>query len=289
MNFFETKKALPQFLLLKNFKASLLLILFVQIYFLPQAQTTVRSKIGVQLLLNTNPGPQNTADGVVAFFADNFSKSVGNEDSYKFFNPDENLAIRCNETLLSIDGRPTIQVADTLKLVMWKFRQKSYYLKINASNFAPAIKAVVKDNYMHKEIEINLSSATLVPFNITNDSASFAKNRFSIVFKTTAVRTFSSSIAVKLSSVFKESKSVTVAPNPVTGNTISLQMNNVKKGKYTISLYTTPGVLVYSGFINYDGNSSVQKIVIDRRLHKGMYSLLLTCGDQTVTNRVLFQ
>ncbi len=287
MKFFTSKRALNRAILLKTLKLSLLLMFFMQLYFSSAAQLQVRSKLAIQLLLNTTPGPQNTADGVVAFYADNFSASIGNEDSYKFTNLDENLAINCKGTLLSIEGRPTIHRTDTIKLAMWKFRQKSYYLKLSASNFSPIVKAVVKDNYLHKETALDLSSSTFVPFGITTDSASFAANRFSVLFKTS--RAFSLSSAMKMSLVFKESTSFTIAPNPITGNTITLQINNLKKGKYAVNLYTTEGQLVYSGVIVYDGISATQTIEIDKRIHKGTYSLLLTCAEQTITKSVLFQ
>lgn len=225
--------------------------------------------------------------GVAAFYADNFSASIGNEDSYKFTNLDENLAIDCKGTLLSIEGRPAIHRTDTLKLVMWQFRQKSYYLKLSGSNFSQMVKAVVKDNYLHKETVLNLSSSALVPFGITTDSASFAANRFSVVFKSS--RAFSLSSAMKMTSVFKESTSLTIAPNPVRGNTITFKMNNLKKGRYAVNLCSIEGQLVYSGFIDYDGTAAMQALKIDKRIHKGTYSLLLTSGEQTITEKVLFQ
>ncbi|WP_018616688.1 T9SS type A sorting domain-containing protein [Segetibacter koreensis] len=288
MNFFTIKGSLNKKNLLNTFKPSLLLILFLQLYFFAGAQTPVRAKLAIQLLLSTEPGPQNTADGVVAFFADNFSTSIGNEDSYKFTNLDENLAINCNGTFLSIEGRPTIHGSDTIKLAMWKFRQKSYYLKLNGANFSSSLKAVVKDNYLRKETVVDLASSTLVPFSITTDSASFAADRFSVIFKS-GHRTFSLSAAMKFSSAFEESVSLTVAPNPATGNVITLLINNLKKGRYGVSLYSSEGQLVYSGSIDYDGTSGTQTVVIDKRLHAGSYSLLLTCGDQTINKTVLFQ
>src|SRR3954447_16679472 len=165
MNFFTNKRSSNKLVLLETLKPAFLLLFFVQVYFVSRAQLPVRSKLAIQLLLNTDPGPHNTADGVVAFYADNFSTTIGNEDSYKMTNLDENLAINCAGTLLSIEGRPAIHHADTLKLVMWKFRQKSYYLKFSGSSFKPTVKAVVRDNYLHRETAIDLSSATLVPFN----------------------------------------------------------------------------------------------------------------------------
>ena len=97
------------------------------------AQEDMKPKLVVQLLLNTKGG--RTADGVVAFYADNFTTQVGNEDSYKWTKLDENVAISNKGQLLSIEGRPIIHSSDTLNLTMWQFRQKSYYLELKAQLF----------------------------------------------------------------------------------------------------------------------------------------------------------
>lgn len=283
MNFFTGKKLLHK----KTFKASLLFLLFVSFYFLSAAQSPVRSKLAIQLLLNTNGGPENTADGVVAFYADNFSYTIGNEDSYKLTNPDENLAIDCRGTLLSIDGRPTVRGNDTLNLAIWTFRQKAYYLKFTAGSFTSAMKAVIKDNYLKKETIVDLSSTTLLPFAITTDSASYASNRFAVIFRTKRVMPLSS--IAKFSSAFKDNSSLSVFPNPVKDNTINLRMNNMTKGRYEVSLYSQIGELVYSGFVVHNGNAGVKTIKIDRRLRKGMYSLLLTNREVTIKKNILFQ
>lgn len=268
-------------------KPTFLLIVFLQFYFFSIAQLPVKPKMAIQLLLNTNGGPQNTADGVVAFFADNYSAAVGNEDAYKWTNLDENLAINCNGRLLSIAGRPTIHGSDTLSLVMWQFRQKTYYLQLSASNFLQSVRAVVKDSYLHKETAVNLSSATLVPFSITNDSASFAANRFSVIFNT--MKTLPLNATLKFSSIFKENLSLSVSPNPVTGNVINLQLHNMKKGRYAVSLYSNSGEIIYSGFITHNGGSAAQTIAIDKRIHHGMYNLQLTSGPVIINRNVLFQ
>jgi hypothetical protein len=286
MKFFTIEKHYKN-TLTKISKPFLLLTLFTQLYFISSAQPPVRPKLAIQLLLNTNPGPENTADGVVAFFDDNFSFSIGGEDSYKWTNLDENLAIVRNEKLLSIEGRPLIHYNDTMRLKMWTFRQKNYYLKFAASSFASTVTAVVRDNYLNKETAVDLSSSTLVPFSLTPDSASFAANRFSVVFKTAKVFTLSG--AMKFSSVFREDASIIVAPNPVSGNVISVQFSNLKQGNYEVSLYSSEGQLVYAGFLSYDGSSSTQTITLDRRLHIGIYSLLIASGERTITKNVLFE
>ncbi|WP_018615798.1 T9SS type A sorting domain-containing protein [Segetibacter koreensis] len=152
------------------------------------------TKLSVQLLLNQNEGLQNRADGVFAYFDDNFSTAIGNEDSYKFTNSDENLAINHNGVSLSMEGRPTVTADDTIPLKIWQFRQKSYYLSLIGNNFSPEVTAFVRDSYLHTESAVDLSSVTLLPFTINTDSASFAKDRFSIIFK--AGRTLPVTLAI---------------------------------------------------------------------------------------------
>ncbi|MCW3110652.1 MAG: C-terminal target protein [Segetibacter sp.] len=147
-------------------------------------ETGTQTKLSVQLLLNLNGASSDVADGFVAVFGNNFSKAIGDEDSYKFTNLDENMAINRNGTALSIEGRPFVAGCDTLPIKMWQFRQKDYWVKVDAKNFDPALKATLKDEYLKQETPLDLTSSTTVPFTITNDSASFASNRFSIVFGT---------------------------------------------------------------------------------------------------------
>jgi len=141
------------------------------------------SKLSIQLLLSENEAPGNSADGAVSFFSKDFSTGLGDEDSYKFTNSDENLAINRNGISLSIEGRPLVTAEDTILLKIWQFRQKSYYLKLAGSDFSPELTAFVKDAYLHKETPVDLSSVTLFPFTIDSVPASSAKDRFSIVFK----------------------------------------------------------------------------------------------------------
>jgi len=269
------------------FKTFLLLIFFVSLYFSSVAQQPERAKLDIQMLLNTDSGRQNTADGVVVIFEKDFSPAIGDEDSYKFTNPDENLAIDCNGKLLSIEGRPTINGSDTIRLAMWQFRQKSYLLKLSGSGFSSVTKAVLLDNFLHKKTSINLTSSTLIPFDITTDSASIARDRFSVVFKT--ARIFSSSAAVKLAAMFAKHSFLTVSPNPVLGNAINFRLNNLKSGKYAVALFNSNGQLIQTGFINYDESSSLQTVVVDKRISKGIYNLQLSSGKQTITQHVLFR
>jgi len=141
------------------------------------------AKLSVQLLHNLNGGSSNTADGCVVVFGDNFSKALGPEDSYKFSNLDENLAINCGGTSLSIEGRPTIIDYDTIPLRLWQYRDTNYFFKFIGKSFSQTTVAVLKDNYLQQDQPINLADTTFVQFSLTSDVASYDTNRFCIVFK----------------------------------------------------------------------------------------------------------
>jgi hypothetical protein len=127
--------------------------------------------------------PGDITDAVTVLFDNQLSSPLGEEDSYKFTNLDENLAINKHGTLLSIEGRSEIIRNDTIRLKMWQYRQNQYYLKIIANDFDPAITAFVKDSYLQSETPVNLADTTLLGFNITNEESSSAPDRFTVIFK----------------------------------------------------------------------------------------------------------
>jgi hypothetical protein len=200
----------------------------------------------VQLLLNLNKGPENNADGITVFFDEKFSSDIGNEDSYKFTNLDENLGINRDGSLLSMEGRPTVTADDSIPLKMWQFRQKSYYLQLTGSNFAPGATAFVKDSYLQKETPIDLLSDNVLSFTVdTTISASFA-NRFTIVFKA------GSALPVTLTNVkaYEKDKGIQVEWTALTEINIGrYEVERSINGQQFQKIYTAPAT----------GNNAVTK------------------------------
>lgn len=328
------------------------------------------AKLSIQMLLNLNGGSHNTADGVVAVFAPSFSCTIGNEDSYKFTNLDENLAINSGGTLLSIEGRPSITGNDTLHLVMWQFRQNTYFLQLDGSSFAPNVSAVIKDKYLNQETAVNLAGSTAIPFAITSDSASFARNRFVIFFKQNhlpeffaalsaerkdkgvflkwGIKTVSDNVVYEIeksgtgrlferaatmqpgnvngseksftwvdpnasggnnfyrikmidkSGSFKysdavkvnaenEKSGITVFPNPVKGSTIGLQLNNVAKGDYTVTIFNNQGQKMYTSNLKHNGGSANLPVRVDKELKSGLYTLQVSNHGMVINKTLVVQ
>lgn len=139
--------------------------------------------ISLQLLLPGQDTIGGAADGLAAYFSEGFSNKVGDEDSYKLTNLDENVAIARDGSLLSIEARKQVNVSDTLPLKIWQLLPKKYLFKSVLTNFSPDIDTYLEDAYSHASTKLNNQSVTIVPFTISADTLSFAKNRFKIVFK----------------------------------------------------------------------------------------------------------
>jgi hypothetical protein len=323
------------------------------------------------LLLNQNGGSQNTADGVVTVFDESFSASIGNEDSRKVGNLDETMGINRNGVVLSIEGRPIIQGADTIPLKITRYRHKTYFFELTASNFSPGITAFVKDAFLKKETAIDLAAGTVMPFTITTDAASAASDRFSIVFKGNSVlpvtitnikatvkeegvkvdwqtktesnidryeversdnairfttvgsvtakgnnsnghqydwldvsgvsgtyyyriKVIEKSGEVKYTDIVKvniakTNGSIAIFPNPIRGNTFSVKLKNMDKGRYNILLYNDLGQKVFQSMIDHNIGNSTYRVTIPTRMVKGSYKLHITNGDVQKTDVVIFE
>ncbi|MEP7317806.1 MAG: T9SS type A sorting domain-containing protein, partial [Panacibacter sp.] len=69
---------------------------------------------------------------------------------------------------------------------------------------------------------------------------------------------------------------IAVYPNPVKDGIINLQMLNQPKGVYEIKLLNNQGQSVLTKNIQYGGGSSTEKIEIEKRIAKGIYTLQIT-------------
>ena len=73
----------------------------------------------------------------------------------------------------------------------------------------------------------------------------------------------------------KANPSFSVSPDPVSGNSIRLRLNNIVKGTYSISIINNLGQRIYRGQLQYDGNST-STFINAGQLKKGSYQMVLT-------------
>lgn len=135
-------------------------------------------------------GSAHVLDGTLTQYAPAFSNNIDASDSRKLYNPGENMSMMRENYNLIIERRETIVLSDTIFFRMWGMQKKSYRLEFIARELNhPGLIGFLEDSYLHSSTPINLNDTTRVTITINNDAASFAQNRFRIIFNTIALFT----------------------------------------------------------------------------------------------------
>lgn len=130
------------------------------------------------------PGNTTSAiDGVTAVFSDDLDNNIADDDSYKFNQQDENIAIMRGGAALSIEGRKMMTDEDTMQLKVWQLTRGLYTFNVKVDALPVQLSAYLEDLFESTATRLDNNSETLVSFSTTGDSASFAPGRFRIVFK----------------------------------------------------------------------------------------------------------
>lgn len=97
---------------------------------------------------------------------------------------------------------------------------------------------------------------------------------------------YSSILTVNIS---KAKAEVVVAPNPVKGGQLNLQIGGLEKGSYSLRLYNDLGQEVFSSQISTTGGSLSQSFTLPSNVKAGMYNLQLNGGEVKISKRVVIQ
>ena len=228
--------------------------------------------------------PMYLADGVVNIFGENYSNNVNlTEDVQKQQNLNEKCAISKSNTLLSTERRSPAAGGDSILFNLSGLKKSNYRFDFIASNFnRPDLSAVLIDSATHTVTPVHLGdSTTTLNFSVTADSATFANNRFYILFKSVP----KSSVPPVIVDTNKVSSGngIIIYPNPVVNGTMHLQLNNLPAGNYGLNILSTAGKIVFSKTISYDGDNDVQNINIDKAIANGIYILQVLHPDGSIT------
>lgn len=85
----------------------------------------------------------------------------------------------------------------------------------------------------------------------------------------------------------KTSSGIVVAPNPVSGNTINLQLTDLAKGSYTVQLFNSGGQQVFTGSFRHAGGSVNQLVEPGKGLPAGAYRLVLSSDNSRFTTMII--
>ncbi len=136
-------------------------------------------------LLYQSAGVTYLADGAVVSFDSSFTHAVGEEDGIKMTNTAESVSTLEGSNFLSINGRPSVTVNDTIQVNMARLTKSAYTLEIFTDNFTDRSHTpYLQDNYLGTLSMLSLSDTNRIDFSVnTTIPASTDANRFSIVWK----------------------------------------------------------------------------------------------------------
>ncbi|MEJ0105655.1 MAG: T9SS type A sorting domain-containing protein [Bacteroidota bacterium] len=97
------------------------------------------------------------------------------------------------------------------------------------------------------------------------------------------------SSVVKVSLGKSSATGVTVYPNPVTGNHISLQAADLQSGAYKIEIFSTNGQQVYKKQFSHAGGTINQSLELPSALQTGIYNIQLTGNGFKLAKQFLIQ
>jgi autotransporter-associated beta strand protein len=148
---------------------------------------SMEQTLDAQLSIVENNG-NTVVDGVRSVFHKANSNAFDFNDAQKMLNNNENVSIKVADKLLSVDRRNIIVSDDTVHLNLANVRLKNYQWKFNLSNLdEPGREAFLLDRFNNSMTALNLNGSNTYNFTIVNTAASYANNRFAIVFKQNAV------------------------------------------------------------------------------------------------------
>ncbi len=142
-------------------------------------------RLRVDLFNVSSDTSSSLQDGVLTTYGDNYKNTVDRYDALKFYNVGENICLYRDGKDLSIERRHIIDADDTTFLTMYRLKSQDYKLQITTEGMeASIISGVLKDKFSSEinNTPINMNGVTDISFNVSNNAASYAPDRFSIVF-----------------------------------------------------------------------------------------------------------
>jgi hypothetical protein len=79
---------------------------------------------------------------------------------------------------------------------------------------------------------------------------------------------------------------ITLAPNPVINRNVTIRLENVNKGRYELTLFTTAGQMISAYVVEHGGGSAFQRLLLPPGLVGGLYGVQIK-GDSLLANQWL--
>lgn len=123
-------------------------------------------------------------DGVMNRFDDAFVSGIDQDDAEKLGNFNENLGVVRDGKTLAIESRPMPVATDTIQYRLGQVRMTNYRFVLQTQGMSQAgTQAYLEDLFMQTSTPVEMNGETTYDFSINNTPASYAANRFRLVFR----------------------------------------------------------------------------------------------------------
>ena len=128
------------------------------------------------------------ADGNAVAFNSQYQNKLDVNDAIKIYNTGENLSLKRQGIMLSIEARSPVTASDTIYFDMKNVSKQTYHFQFSPESMGnDGLKAYLVDNYLKTKTEVSLGGVSSSDFTVNSDAASYAADRFMIVFKQSSV------------------------------------------------------------------------------------------------------
>jgi hypothetical protein len=228
-----------------------------------------------------NASPYLADGAVINCHQSQYSNSfIESEDGLKMSNAGSNLFVWNGANKISVEGRELFDNGDVVALGMTNLDQQNYELQIAPSNMnVQGLTATLHDAYLGTTQTVDLSNTTSYGFTVNSDPASASSTRFTITF---------AAAPLAVNNVVKNTAAVSAYPNPAIGNDVKVQISNLDKGTYSLSVYNTVGQLMTQQSFTHNGGAATESVNVSK-LAPGAYDVKVSNGDFEAHAKIIKQ
>ncbi len=135
-----------------------------------------------RLIVHTADSDQ-VADGNSVLFDSKYSNDIDDVDVIKASNFGENFSLESKGRNFVIQGRKSVIASDTINYCISNLKMQQYILEFIPQNLDQNLVAYLEDKFEGTRKQIDLLANSRFTFKVNSNTASFAPNRFRILFK----------------------------------------------------------------------------------------------------------
>ena len=254
------------------------------------------SQMKTNMYVNTVSG-RVLLDGTMVQFDAAYTNAIDIQDAVKMSNSSENLGIRVANTTLVVDRRPALRHADTVYYNLSQVRIRQYEFELIPRRLMQeGMEAWLEDKYLGTRTSVSLQDTTRISFSVVNEPASYAADRFRLVFlrkkKAADVKPLFTSTDILRNNVTQQSNGkagnekislstqdnkpgFSIYPNPVTGKRVRVACKDMPEGVYQVTLMGENGFVMSLPALSVPEGNSVKEIKLPDNLLPGVYQLAI--------------